>query len=78
MTPDQPYNPDVPDNDANRFAKYIGKRVVFNWGKQLQHGKLVKWDPLYQRATIDLIYQGKKMRLELKVGRTTGFAVMRE
>lgn len=64
--------------DSNRYTRFIGKTVFFNWGRSVQMGKLLAWSPEYQRATIEMKFQGHKIRLELKVGRTTGFGVVDE
>lgn len=74
----QPNNGAGEEHDSNRYAKFVGKDVFFNWGRHVQRGKLIAWSPEYQRATIEMTYQGKRVRLELKVGRTTGFAVARD
>jgi hypothetical protein len=70
--------PAVQDESHDRYSRYVGKTVYFNWGRQIQEGKLLAWNSMYQRATIELIYKGKRVRLELKLGRTTGFAVAKD
>jgi hypothetical protein len=62
-------------SDANRYSKDVGKTVWFNWGRHVHKGKLLAWDAAFQKATIRMLYMGKEVTLELKVGRTTGFAV---
>ncbi len=71
-----PTKPPYPLSDSNRFANDIGKLVMFNYGRKVMFGTLMAWSQEYQRATVITEVNGSKCRLELRIGRTTGFGVL--
>ena len=60
------------------LERSVGKKVVFMWGKNLQHGTLVGVDAEIFMVTVRTVVRGETLKIRLQLPRVTSFALVEE